>query len=414
MLKKTLCILGMLLSFKFSVHAQQTSTASKTPVKKNLPVFCDCKSAQQLTITKAFLYGETVAPKGFGEKQEIHSGKRNSNFSFEKEHNTAWYKLLMGANGKLSFDIMPEKPDDDYDFMLFRAYSDSLFCDSLHKHHLMPVRANISRDEEDIKGHTGLRLSAGKECIKQGVGEAYCKSMEVKKGEIYYLVLDNVYPGGEGHKIDFYFEKEMELSGTITNDEGQPVKAEIVLSDNKGEEILKTFSDEQTGAYNIKTNLVENKNYSLTMSADSLFLGQQTISTATKKSELQKIKVVLPKLKKGNKYKITSINFFGDSEKYIDASIPSIEALYKLMKKNPGLRIQIEGHTNGCGNGKAYSQNLSERRAYAIKDYLTEHGIESTRILTIGYGCSKMLYPITGTLSEQQENRRVEINVLEY
>ena len=82
------------------------------------------------------------------------------------------------------------------------------------------------------------------------------------------------------------------------------------------------------------------------------------------------------------------------------------------MNKNRQLRILIEGHTNGCG---PTIQVLSEQRAQTIKEYLVaKEGIDKERIETLGKGCSEMLFPETGTFAEQEQNRRVEIKVLEY
>src|SRR6202008_3166367 len=272
--------------------------AQEPSFPSGLPVSCDCGTAKQISIDKPLIYGPTIAPEGSGLKQEIKPSRKNPVYSFEKEHHSAWYRLNMQKNGNLCFDIIPERPEDDYDFMLFLAYSDSLSCDSISKQLKIPVRANISRDKKEINGLTGLKSVSDKELIKEGVGEAYSKSVEVKKGQVYYLVLDNVYDKGMGHTLNFYFERVMELSGKVTDDEGKPVKAEITISGPKGEELVKTVSDEVTGDYKIKTTLKENKNYNLIIYNDSVFMGIQTISTKSKPATLQNIKTVLPRVKK--------------------------------------------------------------------------------------------------------------------
>ena len=84
------------------------------------------------------------------------------------------------------------------------------------------------------------------------------------------------------------------------------------------------------------------------------------------------------------------------------------------MKKNPKLNIEIEGHTNGCSSGETFSQILSDNRAKRIKLYLTDKKIDASRISTIGYNCSRMLYPNMETEHKQMLNRRVEILVTSY
>ncbi len=69
------------------------------------------------------------------------------------------------------------------------------------------------------------------------------------------------------------------------------------------------------------------------------------------------------------------------------------------------LRIRIEGHTNAVGN-RDYNLGLSERRAKAVGDYLTAHGISQDRIDAKGYGFDK---PRIEGAPGDALNRRVEI-----
>lgn len=60
----------------------------------------------------------------------------------------------------------------------------------------------------------------------------------------------------------------------------------------------------------------------------------------------------------------------------------------KALKDNPAMKIRIAGYTSASGS-EEYNQDLSERRAEAVKDYLvTTGGIDGSRLETIGYGKS--------------------------
>ena len=112
------------------------------------------------------------------------------------------------------------------------------------------------------------------------------------------------------------------------------------------------------------------------------------------------------------KLTIGTINFWPGSPIYIPSAVPSILNLYKLLQKNKSLFIQIEGHTNGCDYGV---NELSENRALNIKKFLIQKGIDEKRIKTVGRGCSEMLFQLPeATLAQQEQNRRVEVLVLEY
>ena len=84
-----------------------------------------------------------------------------------------------------------------------------------------------------------------------------------------------------------------------------------------------------------------------------------------------------------------------------------ISKLAAFLDKYPERKIQIEGHTDSTGS-EAYNQQLSERRAEAVKRALMYEGIKGDRMTTVGYGEA---FPIASNAnsSGRQQNRRVEI-----
>ncbi len=381
--------------------------------KKLDTVYCDCTRAKEITINGKTTYGKTIAPKGSGEVKEISPAKQKTKFAFEKEHNSAWYRLIINTTGKLTFDITPTKPDDDYDFMLFKSAKNN-FCASLYKYKIAPVRACISRDKEELKGKTGLNFKETEELINHGVAAAYGKSIDVKKGEIYYLVLDNVYDKGDGHTIDFMISQSVNINGIITDEQKKPIKAEIALTNQKGETIQIENSKED-GTYSFTAPIIKNQSYSLNFYNDSSFTYSKVFTLADT-LQLKVLKTVLPKLKKGNKYSIGTINFIGGSVQYLPQALPSMNNLAKLLMKNKSLRIKIIGHSNGRDmmDEKGIIA-FTKSRATTIKNYLAIHGIDETRIEIDGKGDHEMLFKLSGaTANEQEQNRRVEILVLDF
>jgi len=85
----------------------------------------------------------------------------------------------------------------------------------------------------------------------------------------------------------------------------------------------------------------------------------------------------------------------------------SLLSVLTVIEEHPNTNIRIEGHTDNTGSDD-YNQNLSEKRADAVKDWLIENGCSPDNLTTIGYGESK---PIVSNDSEsgRQQNRRVEI-----
>ncbi|MEP2278031.1 OmpA family protein [Maribacter sp.] len=92
-----------------------------------------------------------------------------------------------------------------------------------------------------------------------------------------------------------------------------------------------------------------------------------------------------------------------------------LQTVIDIMKKNPGIIIEIGTHTDIRGNG-GYNKNLSQKRADSAKDYLVKNGIESERIVSKGYGESKPIV-VCGTEKDCTEedhewNRRCEFVVV--
>ncbi len=80
-----------------------------------------------------------------------------------------------------------------------------------------------------------------------------------------------------------------------------------------------------------------------------------------------------------------------------------------ILLSHPGLKIQIEGHTDSVGE-TGYNQHLSENRAESVRTYLVGQGIAHDAVGTAGFGES---HPVASneTATGRQQNRRVELIV---
>ncbi len=85
----------------------------------------------------------------------------------------------------------------------------------------------------------------------------------------------------------------------------------------------------------------------------------------------------------------------------------NLDNIEDILKRNSGLVIRIEGHTDDIGSAK-YNIDLSGKRAHAIKDYLVGKGIEPSRITTRGLGYAQPIAD-NDTPEGRALNRRAEI-----
>ena len=103
--------------------------------------------------------------------------------------------------------------------------------------------------------------------------------------------------------------------------------------------------------------------------------------------------------------------YFGFNSAQLDESSSRMELgkLLRLMRDNPGLTIEIGGHTDSVGD-ETYNQSLSLRRAQAVAEYLRGKGVEPTRMRCLGYGASRPVAD-NGTEEGRARNRRIEFTV---
>jgi peptidoglycan-associated lipoprotein len=78
-----------------------------------------------------------------------------------------------------------------------------------------------------------------------------------------------------------------------------------------------------------------------------------------------------------------------------------LDEAVKALQENPDLRIEIEGHTCNIGTAE-YNLALGERRANAVREYLTSRGINADRLRTVSYGEERPKYD-----NSREETRRL-------
>jgi OmpA-OmpF porin, OOP family len=85
-----------------------------------------------------------------------------------------------------------------------------------------------------------------------------------------------------------------------------------------------------------------------------------------------------------------------------------LDEVVEIMKKNPGLAVELQGHTCNIGT-QEYNMGLSLRRANAVADYLEKNSVSKNRLTTKGFGFSKPV-ALNGTEFGRSLNRRVELH----
>lgn len=112
-------------------------------------------------------------------------------------------------------------------------------------------------------------------------------------------------------------------------------------------------------------------------------------------------------IKVNNSIEMEPIFFKRATNRILEISYGEIRRLAGILKTHPQIDILIKGHTDNFGDLEALIA-LSEKRAFAVKQFLLSQGIKPERIEIKGMGPAE---PITDNSNEEEKakNRRVEI-----
>jgi len=104
---------------------------------------------------------------------------------------------------------------------------------------------------------------------------------------------------------------------------------------------------------------------------------------------------------------IKDLHFVTNQSNIQEKYYKSLNKVVTILKDNPFLNAEIQGHTDNRGSNN-YNQKLSERRAKEVAGYLIKRGIRASRISYVGYGYD---LPIATNKTEEGRalNRRVQI-----
>ena len=103
------------------------------------------------------------------------------------------------------------------------------------------------------------------------------------------------------------------------------------------------------------------------------------------------------------------VNFVFDSSNLTAAAKTNLDKLAQVLVNNPDTNISIYGYTDSKG-ADAYNLSLSERRANAVKAYLSSKGIAGNRMKSVGMGEAEPV-ATNDTDAGRAENRRVEFAI---
>jgi len=197
----------------------------------------------------------------------------------------------------------------------------------------------------------------------------------------------------------------------IDDETGEVVDTRVKMQVIESGEIL--FPSESGIAFEFTLDHDQQREYMISIEKEgfAFYNNKMTFPGAGTEAIILERTIRLKKLVTGFSKVLQNIYFDYDKTVLKDASFSELNKLEKMMSENTGMQIGIVGHTDVVGTEK-YNQDLSVRRALAVKDFLVNKGIDTRRIKTGGLGA---MFPLASNDDEEEGrelNRRVEMVVL--
>jgi OOP family OmpA-OmpF porin len=111
----------------------------------------------------------------------------------------------------------------------------------------------------------------------------------------------------------------------------------------------------------------------------------------------------------GDAVTLRGVTFDNDSSTLTPASGPLLDHVAADLKRHPQLKVELRGYTDNVGSN-SYNEQLSQRRADAVREYLISRGISEDRLTTKGFGESNPVVS-NDTPMGRLENRRVTMQI---
>ncbi len=179
---------------------------------------------------------------------------------------------------------------------------------------------------------------------------------------------------------------------------------------SSGELVMESASNPEEGNYFVS--LPTGSSYAFNVSHPGYLFYSDHFEIARRYSRLEPFRKDIPlePIRKGKSIVLNNIFFDFDSYTLKEESRIELNKITELLELNPGMKIEISGHTDQTGSS-IYNMELSQKRAEEVVKYLATEGIDPERLTSKGYGDTK---PLSTNETEEGRalNRRTELKVL--
>ncbi len=262
----------------------------------------------------------------------------------------------------------------------------------------------------------------------------------ILSGDGQYAYFNSDKPGGVGEEDLYRFkmperadkEERAALVSEITGKEPEPLPepqpvivtgrvfdgvsnagiggAQVQLLE--GGEVVEGKTTGSDGTYRFTIAMDRSGKHTVSAEASGYPHGDREITIPEPATRLQQVRADIPlsKPQVGQTMVLRNVYFDFNKSTLKDKSFNELDKLVRLLQEHPSATAELGGHTDNIGSD-SYNQQLSQRRAKAVVDYLVGKGIDRARLEPVGYGESK---PIASNDDEEEGrelNRRTEFTL---
>ena len=403
-------------------------------------------------------YGPTTPPDGAGRMQEIKADKAHPNL-FEYEHNSVWYKFTAPYNGDLEIKITQDNVWDDYDFLVYKN-TGAYFSNNVIQNKQLPVAVNLAAVDSNglaaealkaaeqqknqrprpsgqqgasatqtagqkskpqaepayvppakPKPTIGMSVDAtNKMLTKKQVG-TFIKSIPVRMGEEYFIVLDNCSPNGRGHTIEVNVHVEAFEPLVLFYDYKaiKYIDVDLIILEKSSAGERPIVNDQHFRGGRVK--FVPGFNYTLYAKHDGYFsIYRDFNSNFFMRDTLMLYR--MNRTEKGTVFPITDVYFDEGGSQLLPQSDTTLMNYVAMFRNHPDVTFMVKGYVQSYGVNPKADMLLSLDRAKAVKEFFIKNGIAEKRITTTGMSQNEIKRMASAALDKGEKFSDVKIELI--
>ncbi|MGC4023329.1 MAG: OmpA family protein [Cyclobacteriaceae bacterium] len=172
------------------------------------------------------------------------------------------------------------------------------------------------------------------------------------------------------------------------------------------------YSNDSTGEF--KITIPHGGNYGINTSVDGYLFNSLNFEVPQYSDFQEEIEttILMQKVTVGSKAVMKNIFFDIGKSDLKNESFGELERIIDLLERNPGVKLQVNGHTDSSGDPKT-NKTLSLKRAETVMSFLVKRGISADRLKAVGYGQERPIVSNDDESGGREINRRTEIEIIE-